>query len=315
MAVLIEGEMWEVDKRIDTGSLQENVNPKSTSLEEAVEPYGLLYGTKKHGWFFTWGSLRYYKRKQKKYREVATAINELNCVHASSEEVYFDYGNKEVKALKSKFKSSKRGFGISCLCEHKGRIIDGGWYGLVDTKTNRSLISREQLKARGIITITSLLSGGDELFALYKTEKERGIIEIRKEGLEYSLGEEVLHYDSGNRAPSQAIVIPVEEFTGLNGKDYNFSVLSCANLNYLDINGEKIAGGEGGEKIYRVVPWCQEGNYLDVVMSKHKKNEVVRVTINLEKRQIIDQELLLRTAYPCKALFPVTNMRLHNKLM
>ena len=108
----------------------------------------------------------------------------------------------------------------------------------------------------------------------------------------------------------------IGELKGLNGKTYPFSIISCANFKYLDINGEKIRGSRVGDEgeINRIALLSLSQNEIELVYSGYRLNEIVKIKI--EGRKVKEKEALVSglSDWVC-ALEPVFDKKLHEKLI
>ena len=106
------------------------------------------------------------------------------------------------------------------------------------------------------------------------------------------------------------------ELKGLDGKTYPFSVISCINLGYLDINGEKIEGSKVGEskRINRIALLSSSSNKIELIYSGENLNKIIKVEI--ENGKVKKKETLVRRLSNCvSSLEPIFNKSLHEKLV
>ncbi len=273
--------------------------------------YGVLFRDK--------NILKYYSREDNKVYELETTNEDGTlCILADVEkgEVYFGGGLGTICSLFSEFKSTRE-YSARSVIKHKGEILDGGWYGLMKTLTDETLISEEDMKENCIELIESLfVDEYQNLYALVRNKDDtHSIITLPENSGKYSIGEEILHYNVKNIYISQAIAIP-GKLEGINGKTYPFSILSCVNSKYLDINDKKIEGSEveGEEKIGRIALLLSSTNKIELIYSGYDINEIVKVEIKDGKVKK-KKTLVYGLSDLVLALEPVFDKDLHEKLI
>ena len=282
-------------------------------LEEFIV-YEKFYGVL----FWDYNILKYYSREDNKVYELETTNEDGTlCILADVEkgEVYSGGGLGTICSLFSEFKSI-RTYCIRSVIKHKGEILDGGWYGLMKTLTNETLISEEDMKENCIELIESLfVDEYQNLYALVWNKDDTCIITLPENSGKYSIGEEILHYNVKNIFISQAIAIP-GRLEGINGKTYPFSILSCVNSKYLDIDGKKIEGSEVGEHklIHRISLLSASPNKIELIYSGGNINEIVKAEI--ENGKVKKKETLVSgLSDNVSALEPVFDKKLHEELI
>ncbi|MBI4980664.1 hypothetical protein HZC30_03865 [Candidatus Woesearchaeota archaeon] len=275
------------------------------------KPYGILFGDDT--------VLKYFDLKEKKTYSLVKASHHIYGILAAEDEVYYGEWDGGVKSLFLGFASKKRGI-VNALQKQGKNILDSGDYGLVNTLNGEVLISPPEMIKRNIEYIASLpFDPQGHLFGLveYK-DKTHGLIEIPGNRGQYFLGEEVLKYDANHDLIIQAIIFNHRKLLGRNGKEYHFSVLSCVNSNYLDLNGEKISGSEVGNwHIYRVELFRPvSDDTVEVVYSGSDLYQVIKAKINLKSREVMEKEVLVGSlGSRVNALGPVRSYPLHQKLI
>lgn len=225
---------------------------------------------------------------------------------------------------------------IYSIIKHNGKIIDSGIYGLglYDTIENKILISKEDMNKKKIIYIESLIKDNqNRLFGLCVDYKKNSTL---RELTDYSIGDVILDYKTKHITQYQAKILPYGGFKGENGKDYDFSVLSCVNLKYLDLNGDKIEGSECEEnkdyehkaEILSLDYLKLEGKEIDVVYSglsnwettmddfQIKNNDIYQAKIDLEKKRVLEKKVLVSNlGTHVTSLNVVRNQDLHENLI
>lgn len=164
------------------------------------------------------------------------------------------------------------------------------------------------MERRDILSIDSLpVDPTGNLFGLVEYKDfSHGLIEINNDKENYSLDEKILSYGKG-QSICQAIIIPFGSFKGENNTKYNFSVVSCTNLKYLDLNGEKIKGTEVEEdqSINRVESLELKGKKLEVIYSGYRLKQIIKAKIDLEKRKAKSKVLIRNLSNYVWALEPI----------
>ncbi len=270
--------------------------------------YGVLFGDD--------NILKYYTKEDNKIYELAKVGGVWSIfADTENEEVYFGTWKGSLHFLFNEFESTRR-YNVQSIIKHKGEILDGGGDGLIKTLTGEILIFEEDMKENGIESIESLFVDKDQnLYALVRNEDYNcSVITLPENSGKYSLGEEILHYNVKQPYKCQAITVP-GKLKGLNGKTYPFSIISCVNLKYLDINGEKIEGSEVKDKeIRRIALLSSSPNKIELIYSGHGLNEIAKVEI--ENGKVKKKETLVyglsRFVY---ALEPVFDKKFHEKLV
>jgi len=289
---------------------------KQTYAYKEKEVCGVLFGDD--------NILKYYSKEDNKIYELAK-VRWIWSILADAErgEIYFGSWESwkanihHVYSLFSKFKS-ERNCGIEFIIKYKDEILDGGSYGLVKTLTDEVLISKKDMERNYVIEIKSLfVDENQNLYALVCNKDDTySIITLLENSGRYSLGEEILHYDVKHPYKCQAITVP-GKLKGLNGKTYPFSIISCVNLKYLDINGEKMKKSKVKSKfkqIERIALLSSSPNKIELIYSGHGLNEIAKVEI--ENGKVKKKETLVyglsRFVY---ALEPVFDKKFHEKLV
>ena len=272
--------------------------------------YGVLFGDK--------NILKYYSREDNKVYELARASSSIWSILADVKgEVYFGtYGTNNVHSLFNGFKLSKNGY-VCSMVRYKDKILDTGEYGLEKTLSSEVLISVNDMEKRNIKEIENLFTNKNHnLYALVWNKNETfSIITLPKNYRKYSLGEEILHYDVRHLSICQAIAVP-GELKGLNGKTYPFSIISCVNLKYLDINGKKVkrSGVGKGMEIKNLSYLSPSLNKIELIYAGVNLNEIIKVEI--EDGKVKNKKTLIPgLSNYVLTLEPVFNKNLHKKLV
>jgi len=246
---------------------------------------------------------------------LSKADNTIWSIYADvkEKEVYYGYW-RGIKSLFNNFSQERLGF-VTEIIKHKGRLLDTEGL-LNETLTGRVLISEWEMKKKGVLAINSLMTDNEEnLYALVWRMYNYSVIRLHEDDLgKYLLGEKILCYGTSNWAGRwQAIIVP-GKLKGADGKTYPFSIVSCVNWKYLDLNGEKIEGTEVEKGIFKVELLSARDEKIDLIYSGNELKKIIRVKI--EGRKVKEKEALVSglSDWVC-ALEPVFDKKLHEKLI
>ena len=279
------------------------------------EVYGFLFGDD--------DILKYYSIEDNKVYKLAKTNwdgGTICSIFADVEggEVYFGTFGGLIYSLFSKSKSWIKDFEIESIIKHKCKILDSGGHGLTNTFEDITLISVEDTVENDIRSIESLFDDKDQnLYALvWNDDDTHSIITLPEDCGKYSLGEEIFRYDAKETYFCQAIAIP-GRLKGIDGKIYPFSIISCVNPKYLDINGKKIEGSEVEEEegqIKRIALLSSSSNKTELIYSGYGLNKIVKVKI--EGRKVKEKKTLISglSDWVC-ALESVFDKKFHEKLV
>lgn len=275
-------------------------------ISKARKLYGVLFGDD--------NTLKYFDPENRTTHSLKKDSDNIYAIFVDGEEVYYGKISGKVHSLFGKFTSSKRDYSINAIQKHKERIIDSGGYGLYDTLEDKVLISEKEINFNCINSL-SVDEKGNLFGILGNKNKKDFFMEIKEDDGIYHLGDIILNYDRSHNSIDQNQIIPWGKLKGMNGRTYPFSTISCANHNYLDLNGEKIAWTESAEKIYRLEQISLEGNVLEVIYAGELK-QIIKAKIDLKRREVVSKEIMIDGlgTYNC-ALEPVRSYTLHQKLI
>ena len=232
-------------------------------------------------------------------------------------DVFYQNAKYEVCSLFGNFKSKKRYCNAQLIIDFGGKIMDAGVDGLFETLTDKALITKDELNKNNYKDINSICSFQNRLYALLLNNKnERSFAELKKNLLDgrYEIGNEIIHYDVNNFYTCQAAILPRHPST-IDGKEYDFSVLSCAYNDYLDLNGEKIEGTEEDyHYIFRLALLSSDSERAEVVYSGDFKG-INFAEIDLNKKSAKTRKLITNSRGFVSGLDVVRNKELHNKLI
>ncbi len=279
-----------------------------------INTYGLVYAD---------GTSLYYSSLEEKEIRHYLAATELDICGTAfhGDDLYYNSGH-QLCSLSKGIQSDSRRKGIDFLLSHNGRLLDCGEGGIHDLMEKR-LISHKEMMEKDMVGIQCLLTDPhDNLYALVYCHGplHRALIEIEERPGEYTLGRKILSYQESEhqRGHSQAVIVPYGSLQGENGRNYDFSVISCADSSYLDVNGEKILGTEieGKQLINRVACLGQLGNTVDLAYSGNEIGKIIQVRVDLVKREAIEKEILISRVHRyANALLPVNDEACHKRLL
>jgi hypothetical protein len=289
--------------------------PTIDELMSPDTPYGILFGSNN-------GGLHYYDLANKKEYLLCRHSNEyLISILATSDEVYYGGIDEKVRSLFGNIVLVRTEH-IMSIKENKGTVLDGGLYGVWDTLKDKILISDSQLESKGNAHILSLMTDPqDNLYAFVSAENNSGnhnVIKINESQGTYKLGETIL-FNGTSGFVCQAVIIPHGSFKGVDGLEYPFSVISCANLHYLDINGVEINGTRTNnsaglpENIHCVEILEQNGGFAEIIHNRESLKYCIKIKVDLDQKTVLKEEQFLNQKPT--ALHAVKNFSLHQKLI
>lgn len=293
---------------------------KSKDRRKGKVTYGMLYAGD-HNF------LNYLDLGEKETYFLADFDGSIESILIKGEEIYFGDDKGIVRSLFGKFESKSRDGGmriseVESIQKHGKRILDAGCYGLFDTLENKMLISPREFTRRNISSMPCMSAdrqGNLYGLAFEPTESRCVLVEIDEDREGYFLREKILSYGQDYKMYGQVVIIPYGSFRSNNGDEYPFSIVGCANLKYLDLNGEKIEGTEakGNEEIFAVKPLNLRGDGLEVVYSgRFPEGIIIKARIDLRGRKVIGKETYGGGCFNnIYALELVTRKALHRKLI
>ncbi|MBU1849612.1 MAG: hypothetical protein KKH40_02690, partial [Nanoarchaeota archaeon] len=204
------------------------------------EMLGLLYGNDDILEYYNFETKKRIKLKAKTKRTIWTVYN-----NETTDKTLFGTINGKICALEDGLKQKRSDF-IQSINSFNGLTIDANDDGLYNTLTNEILISKKDLTNKNIKYINSLNGFNNSLYALVRnSDKSHSVVEINTSNHNnFFIGETIKNYDVSHGSICDFAIIPQESMRGDNDKDYPFSIITCANMDYLDLNGEKIVETE-----------------------------------------------------------------------
>lgn len=238
-----------------------------------AELCGILVGGKNY--------LKYLSLHEKTIRDL-DSIMEIYAFFVDNDEKKVYFGGYPPIIVSSGFISQRRLFTIYSIQKFNNTLLDAGWYGIVDTKENNYLISREKMEEREISEIHQLIPFDNELYALVKYKSRAvGLVEISKDTWDF--GKEIFRYDK-NPFISRAILV----------KKDNFSIISNINSFYIDLDGTEIKNTKEDAVISDMTLFDYDKDYVELFYSLFDESgKIIRAKINLEKKEAEEKETIL----------------------
>ena len=281
---------------------------------ESRESYGILFADNSAIKYATLDS-RKEVEKIYKIKEIFLKLRALLC---TQKDIYIANETRNIYSLFGTFTSATRWNTVESLVEHRGKILDtdGSW--LFETLTNTALIAPRDLADMNVQYINSLSSFQNKLYALVRDKKfGYTFMELNEDNGKYSIGDKIIRYGEDHNLPCQAIILPRYPSVIYNDKKYDFSVLSCAHLTYLDLNGKMIEGTEEEHgstfSIHRLALWNLNNEKAEVIYAGDLY-KIKFAEINLKNRTAKTKTLIPSLFDVIHALDVVRNKELDEKL-
>ncbi|MBU1849374.1 MAG: hypothetical protein KKH40_01470, partial [Nanoarchaeota archaeon] len=160
----------------------------------------------------------------------------------------------------------------------------------------------------------------NSLYALVqKTDDSNSVVEINTSNLNsFFIGETIKNYDVSHGSICDFAIVPQGNMRVDNGKDYPFSIITCTNLEYLDLNGEKIAGTEvknsSDQSINRLKLIKSTNTTAEIIYSGNRLNAVYKANINLTNKTATTKAIVENLSDLVLALHPIFNHDSHKHL-
>jgi len=306
------------DEKLKKDSLDERLRKVHIpTLEELLNygadmPYGLLFACSNEIMYasFACGSAAGNFENSYKIEKPAMKIAEVKdivwALLSGNNEIYYGNWNCFVCSLSGK-KSSKRECVIESLVFFGGRVLDAGDYGIYDSLNNKRLLTKKQMRDKNIMNIDSLFVFDEKLHAHVKYyHRKHGVVEVLEENGSFDFGRKIKHYNvyNLNLGFSQGFFLPDKRF------------ISCANGNFLDLEGRKIEGTkvDDVENIWRVVLLHSDDGFADVTYSG-AFNWIRLARIDLKSLKAETKTLIPRLSNSVSALEVIRSKEMHEKLM
>ncbi|MFH1606008.1 MAG: hypothetical protein ABIC91_01565, partial [Nanoarchaeota archaeon] len=277
---------------------------KLTPIESIFENkmLGLIYGND--------DVLEYYNFETEEQKKLAKTNSNIWSVHHDSKtkKTFYDCGDKSLVCLETGLKQERNDF-IQSINSFNGLTLDAGRYGLFNTKTSEELASETNMKNQSIKDIESLNSFNDSLYALVTNNNDfRSVVEINtSDPNKFFIGETIKNYDVKHTKICDFAIVPQGNMRGDNGKDYPFSIITCANLEYLDLNEEKISGTtvDSNQEISRVKLIKSTPTTAEIIYSGYNLKAVYEANIDLTNNTATTKPLITDLSSLVSALQPI----------
>jgi len=209
--------------------------------------------------------------------------------------------------------------GTCTMSQQRGKILDAGEYGIMDSLNDIQLISRKAMKKRNLDVILSMpVDDEGNLFVLAGDDKgDSRLLEVKEKHGTYYLADEIFRYNNKHGGISQVHFLPQGSFRGDNGRYYPFSILGCAEGKFLDLNGRKIINTDANgsiPQIYQIALLKKTGEILQVAYCGAGNMGIHVAKIHLNARRALENTILGGHS-PCGAMQPIMDHPLHQKLL
>ncbi len=187
-----------------------------------------------------------------------------------------------------------------------GQIVAAG-YGI---RAMNAYVGNDQTLVHGVTT-----DDEGNMFAMIEKDGYRSLRTVVEEQGQFHLKDKVLVYDTKDCSTSDVAIIPWGKFTGYDGKEYDFSVISSANVHYLDVNSHPIDMEHPGDLMQQVVPLSLDGDMLEVACSLPRNRKIVIDKIDLGSKTCEGTSVIASLNYPVFAVEAVRSEELHKRLI
>ncbi|MBU1030589.1 MAG: hypothetical protein KKB65_05120 [Nanoarchaeota archaeon] len=271
---------------------------------------GIIYGNN--------NVLEYYNLENNERRKLAKATGAIWSFHHNSKnkKTHYSRGNSKIFCLENSSKQERQNY-ICSINSFNGLISDAGRYGLFNTETSEELISKKSLENKNIYSINSLNNFNNSLYALVqKTDDSNSVVEINTSNSNsFFIGETIKNYDVSHGSICDFAIVPQGNMRGDNGKAYPFSIITCANMDYLDLNGEKIVGIEvknsSNQSIRRLKLIKSTPTTAEIIYSGYNLNTIYKAKIDLQSKKADVQPMIKQLSDCVFALEPVFDKESH----
>ncbi|MBU1849682.1 MAG: hypothetical protein KKH40_03045, partial [Nanoarchaeota archaeon] len=235
---------------------------------------------------------------------------------SKTKHTHYDDNHQYIICLEDDSKQGRNNC-IQSINSFNGLTIDAGSYGLFNTETGKGLISRNSLENKNIYSINSLNNFNNSLYALVqKTDDSNSVVEINTSNSNsFFIGETIKNYDVSHGSICDFAIVPQGNMRGDNGKAYPFSIITCANMDYLDLNGEKIVGIEvknsSNQSIRRLKLIKSTPTTAEIIYSGYNLNTIYKAKIDLQSKKADVQPMIKQLSDCVFALEPVFDKESH----
>ena len=250
--------------------------------------------------------------------KIKKADDSVGALLSTQKDIYYNEYSI-VCSLFGNFKSKKRycsyfAFNTQSIIDFGGKIMDAGVYGLFETLTDKALITKDELN-KMCECINSLISYKKQLYALVLyNNHQHAIVQLKeKDGNILAEQNRILHYYKQQGDLCQAVFLPELPST-IDGNNYDFSIISCTNLFYLDLNGTMIRGTKEQTHLHRLSLLSANTETAEVIYSGNL-NQIILAKINLKDNTAVKKTLVPDLQDTVLALEVVKDRQIHEKLI
>jgi hypothetical protein len=188
------------------------------------------------------------KRPEKRIFQVAkNKGSEMWSIFNDGREVLYDEHHTYIRELFSGKKFDRKDW-ITSIELHEGKLFDSDIHHIYENESSKVLIDEKYLDKSRIIMVDRLRSFEGTLYAAVTyQENNHAILPIQQspEGA-FELGRSILDYYKSHSHPYSFDIIPLKKS---RKSEKIFSVLSSANIDFLDIDTREIRGSRENEAI------------------------------------------------------------------
>jgi hypothetical protein len=216
------------------------------------------------------------------------------------------------------FRRSRPDF-ISDISVIAGKVIDCGRHRIYETLDDTMLTGREETRGQAISRFESMFEGPDmNLYAIARSnDLSIRVYRLEQDGDRYRLGEAVQEYGIRHNRLCQAIHISDGRSRSPEGIARDFSILSTAYQECLDIDGIKVEGTQvpRGQRICRAISLCEDADTALIAYSGNNIGAVLKAEIDLRTLTAKAAPLIGGLSHYVNALEPVRSRKLHEMLI
>ncbi|MBU1850585.1 MAG: hypothetical protein KKH40_07690 [Nanoarchaeota archaeon] len=253
---------------------------KLTPIESLFEknPLGILYTNNDCLEYYDWEN-----ESRLAIKKMSTFINALYC--DDNQRIIINDQNIMVYDLLNDEDRYIRMYRPNCITTHKNNILDCGDYGIFGVG-DTMLWSKRSLGEKNLAGVEAIQSYNDELYALVNDKNDvRSIIELKvRTTRNCKIKNVLMQYDARGVGPYNFIILPYGKIKDLRRKTHPFSILSCVNNHYLDLNGEKIAGTDTEHQINCLQIKNIDKSSVKVFYSVFNQKAIFESSIDLDRK-------------------------------
>ncbi|MFC1697010.1 hypothetical protein ACFL1H_01645, partial [Nanoarchaeota archaeon] len=205
---------------------------------------------------------------------------------------------------------------INCYINYNNKLLGCSGLGIHNVKKNEFLLNKEELEYYNLSRIKNLVEY-DGLYALVTHQRESPMIyRINDNGKEYYFEDKIFTYENNrmNFNDRDFIILPREIQIGL--EKYPFTMISCANLRYLDIFNTRIKDSDESEQINTLNVINHDDNIATIVYGG-MDNKLIKAKIDIDKRCVLEKEKIVSNyfSWNINSLSIVKFRSLHEKII